>query len=240
MTIEPDDLVSRARKGDRAAFDALVSQTRHRSLLLAKSRLADWADAEDAVQQAYLNAYTNLHRLHDCKRFDAWLCAIVINAASTVRRRRPVTVTLGEGADHEPYLANSLHPAEDDGEKDSVKKALRDLPDELATPFLLSVDGELTYEQIAEELKVDILHVKIRILRARQELKAALGQCEQPEHHCLSKTERKVLFLSEGSILTDDEIGQEVGIAPRSVKQRRSDAKKKLAGSNGQAGGQNG
>ena len=94
-TREPDclnDLVTAARAGDVAAYGRLVQATQAMSLAVAASVLRDPASAEDAVQEAYLRAYSRLGDLEEPAAFPGWLRRIVMTAALNLRRVRRVTL----------------------------------------------------------------------------------------------------------------------------------------------------
>ena len=81
-------LVERARRGDLAAFEALIGPRSERLLRLALSICRDEPDARDAIQEAFLRSWRDLPRLRDPSRFDAWLSRIVVNACRTTMRKR--------------------------------------------------------------------------------------------------------------------------------------------------------
>src|SRR5271163_4009071 len=103
MEIPDGDLVRLARDGDPAAFRLLVE----RHLPMARARAARLCpqpdDADDAVQDAFLQAFIALDRLRDPDRFAGWLGGIVANVCRAQRRRAPLTL-LGDWPEN-------LHPA---------------------------------------------------------------------------------------------------------------------------------
>src|ERR1700751_2976970 len=92
MDIPDGDLVRLARDGDPAAFRLLVE--RHRPMARARAaRLCPQPDdADDAVQDAFLQAFLALDRLRDPDRFAGWLSGIVANVCRSPRRPAPVTL----------------------------------------------------------------------------------------------------------------------------------------------------
>ena len=87
-------LVERARHGDRHAFDRLVASRLTPTFRLARAIVGDTRDAEDATQEAFLNAWRNLPRLRDTAKFDAWFGRIVVNEARLTLRRRGRVMTV--------------------------------------------------------------------------------------------------------------------------------------------------
>ena len=113
MDISDGDLVRLARDGDPAAFRLLVE----RHLPMARARAARLCpqpdDADDAVQDAFLQAFLALDRLRDPDRFAGWLGGIVANICRAQRRRAPLTL-LGDWPENlHPAADGSLPSAED-------------------------------------------------------------------------------------------------------------------------------
>jgi RNA polymerase sigma-70 factor (ECF subfamily) len=128
MDISDGDLVRLARDGDPAAFRLLVE----RHLPMARARAARLCpqpdDADDAVQDAFLQAFTALDRLRDPDRFAGWLGGIVANVCRAQRRRAPLTL-LGDWPDNlHPASAGHLPSAEDLDRADALGRAVAGLP----------------------------------------------------------------------------------------------------------------
>ena len=128
MDIPDGDLVQLARDGDPAAFRLLVE----RHLPMARARAARLCpqpgDADDAVQDAFLQAFIALDRLRDPDRFAGWLGGIVANLCRAQRRRPPLTL-LGDWPENlHPASAGSLPSAEDLDRADALGRAVAGLP----------------------------------------------------------------------------------------------------------------
>jgi DNA-directed RNA polymerase specialized sigma24 family protein len=102
MDLQDGDLVRLARDGDPAAFRLLVE----RHLPMARARAARLCpqpdDADDAVQDAFLQVFLSLDRLRDPDRFAGWLGGIVANLCRAQRRRAPLTL-LGDWPGHQHH-----------------------------------------------------------------------------------------------------------------------------------------
>ena len=127
MDIPDGDLVRLARDGDPAAFRLLVE----RHLPVARARAARLCprpdDANDVVQDAFLQAFIALDRLRDPDRFAGWLGGIVANVCRAQRRRTPLTL-LGDWPENlHPASAGSLPSAEDLDRADALGRAMADL-----------------------------------------------------------------------------------------------------------------
>lgn len=81
-------LVARARRGDRAALEALLQEARPRALAVALKVLRNPDDAEDAVQDAFLKVWRNLARFEGRSSFSTWVHRIVMNTSLDLLRRQ--------------------------------------------------------------------------------------------------------------------------------------------------------
>jgi len=128
MDIPDGDLVRLARDGDPAAFRLLVE----RHLPMARARAGRLCpqpdDADDAVQDAFLQAFLALDRLRDPDRFAGWLGGIVTNVCRAQRRRAPLTLLGDWPEDLHPASAGNLPSAEDLDRQDVLGRAVADLP----------------------------------------------------------------------------------------------------------------
>jgi RNA polymerase sigma-70 factor (ECF subfamily) len=128
MDVPDGDLVRLARDGDPAAFRLLVE----RHLPMARARAARLCpqpdDADDAVQDAFLQAFIALDRLRDPDRFAGWLGGIVANVCRAQRRRAPLTLLSDWPENLHPASAGSLPSAEDLDRADVLSRAVAGLP----------------------------------------------------------------------------------------------------------------
>jgi RNA polymerase sigma-70 factor, ECF subfamily len=181
----PDEaLVRRARLGDAAAYNTLVSTRIDRCYRLAWSILLNDADAADATQEAFVAAWRQLPRLRDPKVFDGWLNRIVANSARMARRHRArlreVTVE-SPPSDESPPMAREQAPdlharTQIDGvaEADALGRAFDRLrPDERTILALHHVD-ERPVAEIARTLGIPTGTAKWRLHSARRALERAM------------------------------------------------------------------
>lgn len=177
---EPSDgaIVARVRAGDRDAYRILVRRYQD-GLYRHALRMTSHADtAADLVQGALVKAYTHIHRCRDPERFGAWLFRILANRCKDhlkSRRRKDVSLE----ADHVPPARSTEDPELDTERlelRTLLQAAIERLPDIQREAFLLKhVEGR-SYEEISEMLDVSVPALKMRVLRAREALKAELEE----------------------------------------------------------------
>jgi len=179
MTKEEElQLLQRAQKDDMAAFEEIVRANEKTVYNLALRTLGSREDAEDAVQEVFLKAYTALKSFRGESRISVWLYRITSNVCTDALRRRRDTVSLsveddeGEGAQLELPDArfDPAAIAERTDLRERVGAALQYLPAEQREAFLLRTVAEQSYEEIAETMGTDLGTVKSRIYRARKKL----------------------------------------------------------------------
>lgn len=183
-TVDPDrELVESWRKGEAEAFASLVRRHQRRVFGLLLRMLGNREEAEDAAQDTFLNLHRHGHRFRQESRFSTFVYRVAVNAALNRRRslgRRRAHADAFEEAQSFGHLAATA-PADPErtlagGElRARIGRELLALPEALRAPVVLyDVEG-LSYGEIAEVLEVAEGTVKSRIHRARQALRARLG-----------------------------------------------------------------
>jgi len=182
-----DQLVSRCSAGDRAALDELFRRYRQPAFRVAFRLLGQEADALDAVQEAFVKVLLHLDGFQGRSSFKTWLLRVVSNAALDLGRKRARRATLpadaDEDADPDPGVLTIDDPARGLENRDlrlALDAALAELPEVQRQTFVLHVDGELSYKEVAEVLGISIGTVMSRLFYARQRLKAALTPYVMP------------------------------------------------------------
>ncbi len=183
-----EDLVERARRGDRAAFSQLVDEYKDKIYSYVSRMLNDPYEAEDVTQEAFLRAYRSLPRFRGASSFHTWLYRIAGNLAIDVvrkRKRTEPTYSLDEplesddGEYEREIPDDSGSPEETSTTRETqvaVRRAIVELPEKLRDVMILyELQGE-TYEDIAEILNVPLGTVKSRLFNARSRLKDSLEE----------------------------------------------------------------
>ena len=171
-------LVERARNGDVNAYEALVQQYQQLAYRVAYQVTGDAADAEDAAQEAFVNAYYALGRFRPGAPFKPWLCRIVANEARNRRVAAHRRTALAERAQRAQASGEAAPSPEAAAEADEFRATLvntlgllRD-DDRLILSYRLFFD--FSEADMAEALKVPKGTVKSRLSRALARLRTAL------------------------------------------------------------------
>jgi len=183
------ELAQRIASGDKGGFELLMR--RHNQMLYrtARSILKDEAEAEDAVQEAYLLAYRGMSGFRGDAKLSTWLVRIVVNEAigRARKRSRGAEIVHLSNETHEDSEAaegnmDETSPEQPEGaaERAQTRRLLEakidELPDAFRTVFVLRALEELSVEESAVALGIPEATVRSRFFRARGLLREALSK----------------------------------------------------------------
>jgi RNA polymerase sigma factor (sigma-70 family) len=173
------ELVARVLAGELDAFTALFERYRDAVVGLAHRMLGDAHEAEDAAQETFVRAYTQLATYQPARKFSTWLLSIASHLAiDRLRRRRflalPLeTVPLLEWM-ADPDVADPERAALEGVERDSLQRQLERLPAKYRCVLVLRYWYDFSYQEIAEALQMPPTLVKARLHRGREVLAQAI------------------------------------------------------------------
>ncbi len=189
MDIDEPRLIDRSRHGDLDSFNRLVELYQRQVYNLCLRMLAVPQAAEDAAQEAFINAYRSLASFRGALpagrqgAFRAWLLRIAANACYDELRRRRARPTLSLDAPTPPGghpldIADAGAPLDEHAQRLELARCLQDAlavlpPDQRLAVILCDVQG-LSYEEIAQATGISLGTVKSRISRARARLRDLL------------------------------------------------------------------
>ena len=187
LEISDAELVRRAQAGDLDAFEALTNRYERRIYSLALRILQQEQDAEDVTQQTLLSAMENLKGFRSEASFSTWLLRIATHAALKVIRKRKGLVSLEEATEekggfdqipHPEYIADWRQSPEDLAHTNEIRslleEALAHLDEKHRMIFLLRDVEGLSVKETAEALGLSEVNTKVRLLRARLQLREHL------------------------------------------------------------------
>ena len=180
-------LVRRVQRGERGAYDLLVLKYQHKVVKLVMRYLRNPADAEDVAQEAFVKAYRALPQFRGDSAFYTWLYRIAINTAKNAlaaRERNPVSYELDlQGNDESSDMVSRLKDPETpeglaltEEIRDTVNRAISELPEDLRTAIVLRELEGMSYEEIAASMDCPVGTVRSRIFRAREAIDRRLRE----------------------------------------------------------------
>jgi len=178
---QPDeDVIRQVLEGHTAMFELLMRRYNERVYRAARSIVRDEQEAEDVMQEAYVNAFTHLRQFNGSARFSTWLLRIAINESlARVRRRGRYEAFDDERSSVESFM--SRNPSENPerqaftGELRSLLEwAIDTLPDGMREVFVLRDVEGLSTSEVADALNVSEDVVKTRLSRGRATLRRVL------------------------------------------------------------------
>ena len=179
--LSDEKLACKAQAGHSSAFEMLVRRHRDRVLRHLSQRTRHEQDAEDLTQETFLKACKNLHRYDPGRPFAAWLFTIAARLAiSHARTRRNAAGTwnlevASGGQDPQAIIA----------QREAVSNlwslARRQLSQKQYRAIYLRCSREMAVKEIAKEMKITPIHVKVLLHRARKRLL----KCEATREHGL-------------------------------------------------------
>lgn len=184
-------LVDRFKKGDEAAFNEMVSRYWDRIYTMVNQLLRNSQDAEEVTQDAFIRAHRGLVNFRGDAAFSTWLYQIATNLARNRywywwRRKRDHTISFDQPVSHDSETTlQELIPAEVETPEDAtvtqefvsrIAEGMEKLGAKHREILVLRNIKNLSYEEIAQILGISVGTVKSRIARARESLRAQLGE----------------------------------------------------------------
>ena len=174
------ETIQQVLDGNTAVFELLMRRYNERVYRAARAIVRDEQEAEDVMQQAYVNAFTHLRQFNGSARFSTWLTRIAINEAlARVRRRGRYEAFDDDLSNVEPLMSSS--PAQSPERQAFVGElrallewSIDALPDGMREVFVLREVEGLSTSEVAECLGVSEDVVKTRLSRARAHLRRLL------------------------------------------------------------------
>lgn len=185
------ELVRRSKAGDLAAFEELTTRHERQVFTIASRIVQNTHDAEDVTQQAFLSAVEHLANFREEASFATWLNRIATHAALKIIRKRKGlnTVSLEEATEpsddgdtipHPEFIADWRQSPEQLVHQNETRQLLDDalaqLDEKHRLVFVLRDVEGLSVRETADTLGLSEANVKVRLLRARLQLRERLTQ----------------------------------------------------------------
>jgi RNA polymerase sigma-70 factor (ECF subfamily) len=182
--IADEELVERARQGDRLAFELLMRRNNRRMYRVIRSVLRDAPEVEEVMQQSYVLAFSHLDQLQTAARWSTWICRIAFNEALARVRQRGRFVSIDADLADDGGESGALRGSAPDPERQArtrelgrfVEEAVDGLPDIYRSVLIFREIEGLSTAETAAILELEENAVKTRLHRARGLLREAIEQ----------------------------------------------------------------
>jgi RNA polymerase sigma-70 factor (ECF subfamily) len=171
------EIVERVRNGETALFEVLMRRHNQRIYRVARAVIKDEAEAEDVMQQAYINAFTHLNQFQDRSQFSTWLTRIALHEALARRRKR-------KPEESPEDVMETLTSTQPDPERQAygaelgrlLEAAVDALPESYRVVFMLREIEGLSTSETAAGLDLGDEAVKTRLHRAKAMVRSAIAE----------------------------------------------------------------
>ncbi len=182
----PEFALEKLRAGDRAEFARLVDAYSGLIYRLGLRMLGNGPDAEDVLQNTFVNALTHMAEFEGRSSLSTWLYRIASNEALMMMRRRRPEVDVEEASSDDAlpqvkpiqFVDWSALPEDEllsEEGRQAVERAIQELPEPMRLVFVLRDMEGLSIQETAEALSLTEVNVKTRLLRARLRLRELLS-----------------------------------------------------------------
>lgn len=185
----PDlEVVERVRNGEKSLYEILMRRYNQTLYRAVRSYLKDADDVQDAMQEAYVKAYSKLDQYKGDAAFSTWLVRIGINEALQMLRKQR---TLHVYADPD-VRAERLMQLPDTGQMNPEQRTIREehrrlleeavdrLPEDYRAVYMLREVEEMSVAEVSQSLGISEPNVKVRLHRAKNMVKEALMTIQEP------------------------------------------------------------
>jgi RNA polymerase sigma-70 factor (ECF subfamily) len=184
--LKDDELIRQAQQGDLRSFDVLVRRYQRKIYFVAYRMVKSHDAADDVAQDTFINAYGAIKSFKIGRNLYTWLYRICMNLAINHLKRSKFMVSESQFEERTSPLereAAASDPAEDFASRElerKIEQAIDSLPPKHKAVLVLRVYEDLSYEEIAQTLKISVGTVMSRLFRARARLQEMLkGYKEQ-------------------------------------------------------------
>lgn len=212
-----DELVIYTQQGHQEAFRYIVQQCNQRLFRVAISVLNNDHDAQDALQNAYLNAYQKIHTFKGDALFTTWITRIVLNECYQLLRKQKPNVELSAAEipsqvipfpNRSNAMTDPIAHTSNAEMRHLLERTISTLPPKYRTVLMLRDIEQFSTAETAQLLDLTVETVKTQLHRARQQLKEKLSQ------HMNDSLEDTFLFLGDRCAQLTESVMQKIQQLP--------------------------
>ena len=167
------ELIKKAKKGDKSAFEQVILYYQNDLYKIAKTRLSENADIDDAIQETIISAYQSIHNLINISKIKSWLITILINKCNHIYKNKQNNTHVSyEDIEAEKYYSSST-TFDSNLEFENLMNILNN--DE-KTIFVLYYSEGYKTKEIAKILQMNESTVRNKILRGKRKIEINLKE----------------------------------------------------------------
>jgi RNA polymerase sigma-70 factor (ECF subfamily) len=174
----PDELIiKKILGGEKNFFELIIRRYNQRMFRIGMSVLNNDAEAEDAMQTAYIKAYEHLHKFENRSSFSTWLTRIMLNECLAQKKKRQRFSNETEvQPENSTIMATPDHILMNKELNGILENAFSKLPDKYRLVFILREIEEMSVKETGELLEIEETNVKVRMNRAKSMLRENLKE----------------------------------------------------------------
>ena len=170
--------IKAAKKGDKQAFNNVITAYERKLYIIARSRLNNNEDIKDAIQETIMYAYINIKKLRDATKFNSWVTTILLNTCKKIYNQKEIKIL-----SYDELEENNLHFKEDyDIENLEENQSFFDIIDFLKpedrTIISMYYLDEYTTKEISKILKINESTLRSRISSIKENIRQRYGKEE--------------------------------------------------------------
>ncbi len=171
-----DELIKQAQKGNSNAFEEIILGYKNILYKIAKTRLSNIDDIEDAVQETIISAYQSIYKLRDITKFKSWIITILINKCNRINKKKSKQNVSYEEIDIEKYVGKY-----DISTTIEFDDLISILSKDEKTIMTLFYSEDYTSKEISKILKLNENTVRRKISDARKKIEKKIKEVESYE-----------------------------------------------------------
>ncbi len=176
--MDEKQLIKQVIKGDAFSFDYFVDTYQDMAMTIAIRVLGNYQDAEDAVQNAFVKAYFNLHTYQSNSKFSTWFYRIVYNTSLTaynkIKNRNEDYNIDNKAIEPDLERGDTDECTKEHEQRNRINWAIRQLPSSEAVIISFYYIEEHSVQEIADIMSLTKSNVKIKLFRGRKKLQEIL------------------------------------------------------------------
>jgi RNA polymerase sigma factor (sigma-70 family) len=168
---EEADLITRCRKGDIKSYELLYNRYSRAMYHTCLRIVMNTADAEDILQEAFMEAFISLDKLKNAAAFGGWIKRIMINkSVNFIRRHRKNWLEIEDAELTNIPEEQALDESEFRGKVDSIMEAMGTLPEKYRMVINLHIFEQMSFEEIASVMDLPSSTARVQYLRGKQKI----------------------------------------------------------------------